>query len=116
MPDPDEHQNPVLDYVELKVTTEENFQNVKTLVPWWCQSIVSGTPLIVCGIRDKDGHVKKIEQVRTDDIPDRVGRGNLDKERYLLFLNDVLTWMKDVVRKEDVVAEFQYAPGSSVPR
>ncbi|KAJ7382153.1 hypothetical protein OS493_036703 [Desmophyllum pertusum] len=110
----DEQQIPPLNYVELKVTTEASILSVSKLVHWWCQSIVSGTPLIVCGIRDKDGHVKKIEHVKTDDIPDRVGRGSLDKERYLLFLNDVLTWMKNVVREEDVVAVFRYAPGKNV--
>ena len=102
-----------MNYVELKVTTEAGIVSARKLVPWWCQSIVSGTPLIVCGIRDGNGHVKSIEHVRTDDLPDRVGRGNLDKERYLLFLNDMLSWIKDVC-EESVTVEYRYAPGLRV--
>lgn len=113
----DELQIP--DYVELKVATETIVRapwafKRKRLVPWWCQSIVSGTPLIVYGIRDYDGHVKRIRQVRTDEIPDHVGHENLDKERCLLFLSDVLSWMKDIVLEEDVteVYAFQWDPNT----
>ena len=106
------------DYVELKITTETIVRapwafNKKRLVPWWCQSIVSGTPLIVYGIRDYDGHVKSIEEVRTDEIPDRVGRENLDKDKYLLFLSDMLSWIKNAVCVNDgVVYMIQWDPNA----
>ena len=113
----DELQIP--DYVELKVTTENIVRATwafkrKRLVPWWCQSIISGTPLIVYGIRDYDGHVKRIQHVRTDEIPDEVGHENLDKDGCLMFLSDVLSWMKDIVFEEDTMAvyTFQWDPNA----
>lgn len=105
--------------MELKVTTETIARapwafKRKRLVPWWCQSIVSGTPLIVYGIRDYDGHVTSINRVRTDDIPDHVGRENLDPEKHLLFLSDILSWIKDIVCVEDIasVYAFQWDPNT----
>ena len=66
------------------------------------------------GIRDYDGHVRRIEHVRTDEIPDRVGRENIDKEEYLLFLRDMMSWIKDIVSAEDVTAvyAFQWDPNA----
>lgn len=116
----DDEQIPRSNYVELKVTTDTIVRapwafKRKRLVPWWCQSVVSGTPLIVYGIRDYDGHVTSIEHVRTDDIPDRVGRENLDAEKYLMFLNDILSWIKNIVCVEDTAAvyAFQWDPNAS---
>ena len=110
--------------MELKVTTETLVRapwafERKRLVPWWCQSIISGTPLIVYGIRDYDGHVTSIEHARTDDIPDRVGRENLDPEKYLMLLSDILTWIKGVVCVEDATSVYAFqwdpdAPGRGV--
>ncbi|KAJ7382165.1 hypothetical protein OS493_036717 [Desmophyllum pertusum] len=66
----DEQQIPRSNYVELKVTTETIFSRSVGLhskaacFPGGVQSIVSGTPVIVYGIRDYDGRVKSIEHVR----------------------------------------------------
>ena len=105
--------------MELKVTTETIVRapwafERKRLIPWWCQSIISGTPLIVYGIRDYNGHVTSIEHAKTDDIPDRVGRENLDPEKYLMFLTDILTWIKGIVSVEDTtsVYVFQWDPNA----
>ena len=92
--------------MELKVTTETIVRaywafNQKRLVPWWCQSVVAGTPFIVYGIRDYNGYVKTIQGIRTDEIPDRVGLENLDKDKYLLFLSDMLSWIKNTVCAEE---------------
>ena len=87
----------------------------KRLLPWWCQSIVSGTPLIIYGIRDYDGHVKSIEHVRTDVIPDHVGRENLDEENYMLFLSDMLSWIKNIVCVEDVAVVYAFQWDSNTP-
>lgn len=110
--------------MELKVTTETIVRapwafERKRLVPWWCQSIISGTPLIVYGVRDYDGHVRSIDHVRTDEIPDRVGRENLDPEKYLMFLSDILTWIKYIVCVEDYTSVYAFqwdpnAPGRGV--
>ena len=94
------------EYVELKVATETIVHadwafKQKRLVPWWCQSVVAGTPLIVYGTRDYDGHVKSISAVRTDEIPGIVGLENLDKDKYLLVLSEVLFWIENTVCRED---------------
>ena len=71
------------------------------------------------GIRDYDGHVTSIEHARTDDIPDRVGQENLDPEKYLLFLSDILSWIKSIVCVEDITSVYAFqwdpnAPGRGV--
>ena len=104
------------EYVELKITTDTIVRahwafNKKRLVPWWCQSIAAGVPLIVYGIRDYDGHVRCIQEVKTEEIPDRVGLENLDRDKYLLFLSDMLSWIKnDVCRNEDDVYIISWDP------
>lgn len=106
------------EYVELKITTDTIVRahwafNKKRLVPWWCQSIAAGVPLIVYGIRDYDGHVRCIQEVKTEEIPDRVGLENLDRDKYLLFLSDMLSWIKnDVCRKEDDVYIISWDPNA----
>ena len=81
----------------------------KKLIPWWCQSIISGTPIIVYGIRDYCGHVKSIKQIRTDEIPDCVQREAFHKQTYLHFLNDVLTWIKSIACKDDPTAVYMFS-------
>ena len=71
------------------------------------------------GIRDYDGHVTSIEHARTDDIPDRVGRENLDPEKYFMLLSDILTWIKGIVCVEDTASVYSFqwdpnAPGRGV--
>ena len=63
--------------------------------------MVAGTPLIVYGARDNDGHVKSIRAVRTDEIPGIVGLENLDKDKYLWVLSELLSWIKNTVCRED---------------
>ncbi|KAJ7382161.1 hypothetical protein OS493_036712 [Desmophyllum pertusum] len=110
---------PSTNYVELKVATQNIISapqifNQKRLVPSWCQSIVSGTPLIVYGIRDEYGHVKSIQQVKTDHIPDRVGQNILNKDKYLMFLSEMLSWIKSIV-SEGVAAVYEFQWDSNAP-
>ena len=62
---------------------------------------MAGTPLIVYGARDYDGHVKSVSAVRTNDIPGIVGLENLDKDKYLSVLSEVLSWIENTVCRED---------------
>ena len=78
--------------------------------------MVSGTPLIVYGVRDYDGHVKSIEGITTEEIPDRVGQQNLDKEKYLLFLSDMLSWIKNAVCVNEEAAEYMIQWDPNAPR
>lgn len=62
-------------YVELKtsrdmyhVNQERNFKRFK-LIKWWAQSFLIGVPKIVCGFRDDDGVVHRLEEFKTQDIP-----------------------------------------------
>lgn len=106
------------EYVELKVTTETIIHaewafKQRRLVPWWCQSIVSGTPLIVYGVRDYDGHVRNIDGIRTEEIPKYVGQENLDKDKYLFVLSEMLSWIKnDVCVVDHQVYTIQWNPNA----
>ncbi|KAJ1893114.1 decapping endonuclease targeting mRNA, partial [Coemansia sp. IMI 209127] len=39
------------------------------LLKFWAQSFISGTPVVTVGYRDKDGMLRKVEDIRTQDIP-----------------------------------------------
>jgi len=39
------------------------------LIKWWAQSFLIGVPKIVCGFRDDDGIVHRLEEFKTQDIP-----------------------------------------------
>lgn len=63
---------------------------------------------IVYGIRDYNGYVISIEYVKIDDIFDWVGWENFDLEKYLMFLSDILIWIKDIVFVEDIVLVYVF--------
>lgn len=41
---------------------------------FWAQSFLIGTPSVLCGFRDNDGYVRKIQKLKTLDMP-RMVRG-----------------------------------------
>lgn len=63
---------------------------------------------IVYGIRDYNGYVISIEYVKIDDIFDWVGWENFDLEKYLMFLSDILIWIKGIVFVEDIVLVYVF--------
>ena len=42
------------------------------LIKWWIQSFLVGIPEIICGYRDDDGVVHRLESLQTHRIPDMV--------------------------------------------
>ncbi|KAJ2549529.1 decapping endonuclease targeting mRNA [Coemansia sp. RSA 1933] len=59
----------VLD-TERKVETFERYK----LLKFWAQSFISGTPVVTVGFRDADGMLRRVEDIRTEDMP-RIVRG-----------------------------------------
>jgi RAT1-interacting protein len=96
-------------YIELKTSriiyTDKNKYSFKRykLLKWWAQSFLIGVPKIVCGFRDDDGIVKKLETFRTLDIPKQIQdeRNMWDPAICLNFLDQFLTWVKEIVTKDN---------------
>ena len=62
-------------YIELKTSRLlqyarqiANFKQFK-LIKWWAQSYLIGIPDIVCGFRDDNGIVHKLQNYKVHDIP-----------------------------------------------
>ncbi|XP_077980374.1 decapping and exoribonuclease protein-like [Glandiceps talaboti] len=107
-------------YIELKTSREmdserqyRNFKRFK-LIKWWAQSFLVGVPTIICGFRDDDGKVVRLESFETLRVPD-LQKG----ERYawnpsvcLNFCDEFLTFVKKVVKRDDpqVVYLFEWNP------
>lgn len=88
-----------------------NFANFK-LIKYWAQSYLAGVPTIICGMRDDNGFVRKLETYRTLEIPD-IARGYhaaWDASVCMNFCDDFLTWMKSIVKEDNskVIYSFKY--------
>lgn len=68
-------------YVELK--TSEDFRPddrfsakkfERKLVRFWAQSFLLGVPKIIVGFRSKDGHLRRLQEFKTMEIPNMVKR------------------------------------------
>ncbi|CAL1537402.1 unnamed protein product [Lymnaea stagnalis] len=112
-------------YVELKTSRiiesqrqYENFCRFK-LLKWWAQSYVLGIPSIVCGFRDDNGVVKKLEDYSVSKIPRLVQAALKNPWRPTVcfnFLNEFLQFVKTNVTEtsDRCVYVFKWQPGSPV--
>ena len=53
----------------------------RKLLKFWAQSFLLGVPKIIVGFRDKDGILRRLEELETQNIPGEVkrrGRGTWD--------------------------------------
>ncbi|TMW66259.1 hypothetical protein Poli38472_004024 [Pythium oligandrum] len=87
-------------YVELKTTrtllTDKDryvFERFK-LLSFWIQSYVVGTPRIVCGFRNDDFKLEKLQVFKTTDIPSFC-RKYWEPQVCLSFANGLLQWILD---------------------
>ena len=110
---------PTHSYVELKTSRLmesmrhlKNFANFK-LIKYWAQSFLAGVPKVVCGLRDDDGIVRKIETYDTLKIPNiaRSNNATWSASVCMNFCDTFLSWMKSVVTEDDrnVVYSFRFA-------
>ena len=96
-------------YIELKTSRVmdnarlyRNFASFK-LIKYWAQSYLAGVPKVVCGLRNDDGIVQKIETYETLKIPDIAFMNNAtwNASVCMNFCNDFLSWIKSVVTEDD---------------
>ena len=124
-------------YVELKTTRrmdhprqEYSFRRFK-LMKWWLQSFLLGIDRILCGYRDDDGIISRLEWYKISDIPRiiRQDRHTWMPEACLSYLQTFLDFIKENVTQEyqpyvlrrqagekmfemqhDVAGEFKFLP------
>lgn len=97
-------------WVELKTTAElvnEKEQNKyeRKLMKFWAQSFLLGVPNIVVGFRDQQGWLRRLEQLDTQGIPDKIlksSRRMWDGQTCINFTSAVLEWLKEVIVGEGV--------------
>ncbi|XP_075551169.1 decapping and exoribonuclease protein-like isoform X2 [Dermacentor variabilis] len=106
-------------YVEFKtnrtLTTESqhrNFYECK-LRRWWAQSRLGGVPKGLCGFRDDNGIVVRIQQFDVINMPD-MAEGLWSEDVCMLFCNQLLSFIKEHVEGNDgrTVYHFEYVPSS----
>ncbi|KAK3082516.1 hypothetical protein FSP39_001210 [Pinctada imbricata] len=111
-------------YVEFKTSREidtprqdQNFKRFK-LIKWWAQSYLVGIPLIVCGFRDDDGIVHRLQNFETAKIPDIVKdlRDPWEPNVCFNFLNQFLEFVKRTVTTDNhkVVYLFEWEPSGDI--
>lgn len=100
---------PTESYVELKTSrimdnqrAHRNFANYK-LIKYWAQSYMAGVPTIVCGLRDDNGIVRRVETYKTHNIPRIARKENASWESSVCmnFCDAFLTWIKGVIADDD---------------
>ncbi|XP_045212577.2 decapping and exoribonuclease protein-like isoform X2 [Mercenaria mercenaria] len=111
-------------YIELKTSRDfshprqyVNFKRFK-LIKWWAQSFLVGIPEIVCGYRDDDGIVHRLESFSTKKLPEIAKDiSNPWKANVCFnFLDQLLSFIKSTVKIDDhrTVHLLQWSPGEPV--
>lgn len=105
------------DLIEIKstqtVTNRFKEQKLfKKMMKWWFQCYLTGIETIVCGYRDHDNYVRKIDKIIVKELP-KLGRGIWSPKVCLNFLNRFLDFVKQVATDDDpdVMYEFAWVPG-----
>lgn len=96
-------------YVELKTSRvmqshrqEQNFKRFK-LLKWWAQSFLLGVSKIVCGFRDDDGIIHRLQDYQTQEIPTMIKDLEKPWSPYVCFnfLEGFLSFLKKTVLEDD---------------
>ncbi|KAI9308347.1 RAI1 like PD-XK nuclease-domain-containing protein [Cunninghamella echinulata] len=100
--------DPLKNYIELKTSRIlENPKQIKSferfkLLKFWAQSFLVGVPKIIVGFRNDDGHIKKIQEFKTLEIPRLVrNQGYWDPSVCLNFADQVLNWLQKNIIDND---------------
>lgn len=106
------------DFIEIKTTrtifNDRQYENwCRKLVKWWSQSYLIGLSKLVCGYRDDDLIVRKLEKFNIHDFPEK-GRQFWSDKVCLNFLNEFLNFVKQYVTEEDVAYKIYWRPGQNV--
>eukprot|EP00118_Oscarella_pearsei_P004300 m.18146 g.18146 ORF g.18146 m.18146 type:complete len:395 (+) comp27606_c0_seq2:157-1341(+) len=97
------------DYIELKTSRHidrdrQNHSFLKfKIIRWWAQSFLIGVPKIICGWRDDDGFVKRLETFKTLELPRLVrDRESMwDPSVCLNFCHQLLVWIQSVITEDN---------------
>lgn len=104
---PDRKEDPI-HWVELKTSAEiQNDRDMvkyeRKLLKFWAQSFLLGVPKIIVGFRDQYGIVRRLEELETASIPNKVkrtGRGTWDGNICINFTGAFLEWLKSTINGE----------------
>ncbi|KAE8388856.1 RAI1 like PD-XK nuclease-domain-containing protein [Aspergillus alliaceus] len=104
---PDRKEDPI-HWVELKTSAEiQNDRDMvkyeRKLLKFWAQSFLLGVPKIIVGFRDQYGIVRRLEELETANIPNKVkrtGRGTWDGNICINFTGAFLEWLKSTINGE----------------
>ncbi|CAG0889494.1 unnamed protein product [Darwinula stevensoni] len=93
---------------------DRNFKRFK-LVKWWAQSYLAGIPRIICGFRDDDGVVRKIEEYETLKLH-HIAQGLWQPNVCMNFCAHFFTFVKSVMKEsnKDMVYVFSWRPKEDV--
>ncbi|KAL4776196.1 RAI1 like PD-XK nuclease-domain-containing protein [Aspergillus nidulans var. acristatus] len=102
-----ERKEDSINWVELKTSAEirKDWDMVKferKLLKFWAQSFLLGVPKIIVGFRDQGGILRRLEELETANIPNRVrksGRGTWDGNICINFAATFLEWLKSVIKE-----------------
>ncbi|KAK5098808.1 decapping endonuclease targeting mRNA [Lithohypha guttulata] len=106
---PPEQGVPV-NWVELKTTSElvnekEQTKYERKLLKFWAQSFLLGVPKIIVGFRDQQGWLRRLEELDTQTIPDKIlksSRRLWDGQVCINFASVFLEWLKSTITTEGV--------------
>lgn len=94
-------------WIELKTTAEINSDRdvvkfERKLLKFWAQSFLLGVPKIVVGYRSPRGELRRLEELETQTIPDRVARGKRmwDGQTCINFTAAFLEWARQTITEE----------------
>ncbi|KAH7955624.1 hypothetical protein HPB52_001955 [Rhipicephalus sanguineus] len=70
------------------------------LLNWWAQSRLAGVPKGLCGFRDDNGIVMRVQEFDVNRMPDKA-KGLWSEDVCMRFLNNVLAFIKQHVQGDD---------------
>lgn len=99
-----------INWVELKTaaqieTDRDQIRFERKLLKFWAQSFLLGVPKIIVGFRTKEGILTRLEELETQQIPEKVRRGNQqlwDGNVCINFAAGFLEWLKKIIVEEGV--------------
>ncbi|KAI5790086.1 protein rai1 [Geopyxis carbonaria] len=106
----DKRCGPINNYVELKTSKEIETERdgvafERKLQRFWSQSFLLGVDRIICGFRDNDGQLMRVQQFDTQDIPilaKKSGRNLWDGKFSIDFTTSFLKWLKITITGDHV--------------
>ncbi|XP_074648892.1 decapping and exoribonuclease protein-like [Tubulanus polymorphus] len=107
-------------YIELKTSREFTHPRQKTsfkrykLLKWWAQSYLAGINRIICGFRNDDGIVERLQSYEVDNLPKMAQEvpGSWRPDVCMKFYDAFLSFVKETVIEDDpkVVHLFRFDP------